>query len=178
MGEPLGFDTVSEMLVAMSDTLSVRGRGIRKVVSVNKSANTAFISSPSRPSSILLPPAGSQPKSSEVAAFSGRGFDMLRMVTPHTVPRSYSGVVQSESRSKVPPCLSLPPSNRYSVPPPTYRPTQPPPMVVSPPQSYSLLTHANIPIASPNSPSTLLQGACLDRQCPVHPFLLLLFSSI
>ena len=27
--EPLGFDSVSEMLVAMNDTLSVRGRGIR-----------------------------------------------------------------------------------------------------------------------------------------------------
>jgi len=168
--EPLGFDTVSEMLVAMSDTLSVRGRGIRKVVSVSKSANTAFISSPSRPSSILLPPAGSQPKSSEVAAFSGRGFDMLRMVTPHTVPRSYSGVVQSESRTKVPPCLSLPPSNRYSVPPPTYRPTQPPPMVVSPPQSYSLLTHANIPIASPNSPSTPTTPRTMNYPYPMFPF--------
>jgi hypothetical protein len=27
--EPLGFDSVSEMLIAMNDTLSVRGRGIR-----------------------------------------------------------------------------------------------------------------------------------------------------
>ena len=27
--EPLGFDSVSELLVAMNDTLSVRGRGIR-----------------------------------------------------------------------------------------------------------------------------------------------------
>ena len=78
---------------------------------------------------------------------------MLRMVTPQTVPRSYSGVVQSETRHKVPPCLSLPPSSRYSVPPPTYCPTQPPSMVTSPPH-YSLLTHGNIPIASPNSPST------------------------
>jgi len=168
--EPLGFDSVSEMLVAMSDTLSVRGRGIRKIVSVSKSSNTPFLSSPSRPSSILLPPAGSQPKSSEVAAFSGRGFDMLRMVTPHTVPRSYSGVVQSESRQKVPPCLSLPPSNRYSVPPPTYRPTQPPPMVVSPPQSYSLLTHANIPIASPNSPSTPTTPRTMNYPYPMFPF--------
>ena len=168
--EPLGFDSVSEMLVAMSDTLSVRGRGIRKVVSVSKSSNTSFFSSPSRPSSILLPPAGSQPKSSEVAAFSGRGFDMLRMVTPHTVPRSYSGVVQSESRSKVPPCLSLPPTNRYTVPPPMYRPTQPPPMVVSPPHTYSLLTHANIPVASPNSPSTPTTPRTMNYPYPMFPF--------
>merc|ERR1719186_1467228 len=35
--EPLGFDSVSELLIAMNDTLSVRGRGIRKIVSVNKS---------------------------------------------------------------------------------------------------------------------------------------------
>ena len=27
--EPLGFDSVSELLIAMNDTLSVRGRGIR-----------------------------------------------------------------------------------------------------------------------------------------------------
>merc|ERR1712055_1006508 len=168
--EPLGFDSVSEMLVAMSDTLSVRGRGIRKIVSVSKSSNTSFLSSPSRPSSILLPPAGAQPKSSEVAAFSGRGFDMLRMVTPHTVPRSYSGVVQSESRTKVPPCLILPPSNRYPVPPPTYRPTQPPPMVVSPTQSYSLLTHANIPIASPNSPATPTTPRTMNYPYPMFPF--------
>ena len=95
---------------------------------------------------------------------------MLRMVTPHTVPRSYSGVVQSESRHKVPSCLSLPPSNRYSVPPPTYRPTQPPPMVVSPPQSYSLLTHANIPIASPNSPSTPTTPRTMNYPYPMFPF--------
>ena len=142
----------------------------RKVVSVSKSSSTSLLSSPSRPSSILLPPAGSQPRSSEVAAFSGRGFDMLRMVTPQTVPRSYSGVVQSEARQKVPPCLSLPPSSRYSVPPPSYRPTEPPCMVISPPHTYSLLTHANIPIASPNSPSTPTTPRTMNYPYPMFPF--------
>merc|ERR1719318_876342 len=106
--------------------------------------------SPSRPSSILLPPLGSQAKSSEVAAFSGRGFDMLRMVTPHTVPRSYSGVVQSSEshHSRAPPTsLSIPPAPyRYSVPPPNYRPTHPPLMVGSPQSNFSLFSHShNIP---------------------------------
>merc|ERR1719369_382541 len=135
--EPLGFDSVSELLMAMNDTLSVRGRGIRKIVSVNKSVSSSMLSSPSRPSSILLPPIGPQSKSSEVASFSGRGFDMLRMITPNTVPRSYSGVVQSDLRHRGPPSsLSLPPapaSYRYSVPPPSYHPNLPPP--VSCPQS-------------------------------------------
>ena len=95
---------------------------------------------------------------------------MLRMVTPQTVPRSYSGVVQSEARQKVPPCLSLPPSSRYSVPPPSYRRTEPPCMVISPPHTYSLLTHANIPIASPNSPSTPTTPRTMNYPYPMFPF--------
>jgi len=150
--EPLGFDTVSELLVAMNDTLLVRGRGIRKIVSVNKSTTSSLLSSPSRPSSILLTPTGTQSRSSEVASFSGRGFDMLRMVTPpHTVPRSYSGVVQSETRSQN---IGMPLVSKYTVPPPTYRPSHPPPMVTSPPHNYSLLSNSHIPTAAPNSPAT------------------------
>merc|ERR1711942_230557 len=40
--EPLGFDSVGELLAAMNDTLSVSGRGIRKVVRVNKSATSTL----------------------------------------------------------------------------------------------------------------------------------------
>jgi len=152
--EPLGFDTVSELLVAMNDTLTVKGRGIRKIVSVNKTSSPSLLS-PSRPSSILLPPTGTYTRSSEVASFSGRGFDMLRMVTPpHTVPRSYSGVVQSDPHHRSL-NIGMPlGSHKYTVPPPTYRPSHPPPMVTSPPHHYSLLSNSHIPIASPNSPAT------------------------
>jgi len=170
--EPLGFDSVSEMLIAMNDTLSVRGRGIRKIVSVNKSATPSLLS-PSRPSSILLPPLGSQAKSSEVAAFSGRGFDMLRMVTPHTVPRSYSGVVQaSESHHRAPPpSLSIPPASyRYSVPPPNYRPHNPPLMAGSPQSNFSLFSHSHIPTAAPNSPATPTTPRTMSYPYPMFPF--------
>jgi len=152
--EPLGFNSVSEMLVAMNDTLTVKGRGIRKIVRVNKASGPSLLS-PSRPSSILLPPTGTHLKSSEVASFSGRGFDMLRMVTPpHTVPRSYSGVVQSDPHHRSL-NIGMPlGSHKYTVPPPTYRPSHPPPMVTSPPHNYSLLSNSHIPIAAPNSPAT------------------------
>merc|ERR1712130_189053 len=132
----------------MNDTLLVRGRGIRKIVSVNKSITSSLLSSPSRPSSILLPPSGAQSRSSEVASFSGRGFDMLRMVTPpHTVPRSYSGVVQSDSHHRSQNICMPMSSHKYTVPPPTYRPSHPPPMVTSPPHRYGLLSNSHIPTA-------------------------------
>ena len=143
----------------------------RKIVSVNKSATPSLLS-PSRPSSILLPPLGSLTKSSEVAAFSGRGFDMLRMVTPHTVPRSYSGVVQSsESHHRAPPpSLSIPPASyRYSVPPPNYRPNHPPLMVGSPQSNFSLFSHSHIPTAAPNSPATPTTPRTLSYH-PMFPF--------
>ena len=142
----------------------------RKIVSVNKSSS-ALLSSPSRPSSILLPPLPSQSKSSEVASFSGRGFNMLRMVTPHTVPRSYSGVVQSDLRHRAPPSsVSLPPNSfRYSVPPPSYRPNLPPPVVTSPQPSYSGFS-TNIPIAAPNSPATPTTPRTMSYPYPMFPF--------
>jgi len=156
----------------MNDTLSVRGRGIRKIVSVSKSVSSS-LSSPSRPSSILLPPltVGSHSKSSEVASFSGRGFDMLRMVTPHTVPRSYSGVVQSDLHHRAPPSsLSLPPASfRYSVPPPSYRPNLPPPVITSPQSNYSSFSN-NIPIAAPNSPATPTTPRTMSYPYPMFPF--------
>merc|ERR1712096_243821 len=170
--EPLGFDSVSELLIAMNDTLSVRGRGIRKIVSVNKSATPSLLS-PSRPSSLLLPPLQSQTKSSAVAAFSGRGFDMLRAVTPHTVPRSYSGVLQSsESHHRAPPpSSSIPPASfRYSVPPPNYRHNLPPLMVGSPQSNFSLFSHPHIPTAAPNSPVTPTTPRTLSYHYPMYPF--------
>ena len=113
--EPLGFESVSELLAAMNDTLSVSGRGIRysyilelhtlntltlrKIVRVNKSATPTL--SPSRPSSLVLPQLVSQPalsgatKPSSVASFSGRGFDMIRALPPQSAPRIYAGVAQA-----------------------------------------------------------------------------------
>ena len=64
---------------------------------VNKSATPTL--SPSRPSSLVLPQLVSQPqlqlvgagqggtKHSPVASFSGRGFDMIKTLPPHSVPR-------------------------------------------------------------------------------------------
>eukprot|EP00092_Neocalanus_flemingeri_P020819 GFUD01022556.1.p1 GENE.GFUD01022556.1~~GFUD01022556.1.p1 ORF type:complete len:679 (-),score=138.41 GFUD01022556.1:341-2377(-) len=168
--EPLGFDSVSELLLSMNDTLSVRGRGIRKIVSVNKSATPTLLS-PSRPSSLLIPPFLTQPKSSQVAAFSGRGFDMLRMVTPHTVPRSYSGVVQSsEFHHRAPPSPTIPDSLRYSVPPPNYLHNLPPQMVGSPQSSFSLYSHSHIPTAAPNSPATPTTPRTLGYHYPMYPY--------
>ena len=140
----------------------------RKIVNVNKSATPSLLS-PSRPSSILLPPLLSQAKSNEVAAFSGRGFDMLRMVTPHSVPRSYSGVLQSstESHSRPP---SIPPPFRYSVPPPNYHHNLPTLMLGSPQSNFSLFSHSQIPTAAPNSPATPTTPRNLSYHYPVYPF--------
>ena len=142
---------------------------------MNKSASPSLLS-PSRPSSLLIPPLQSQPKSSSVAAFSGRGFDMLRMVTPHTVPRSYSGVLQaseSHHRTAPPPSLSIPPASlRYSVPPPNYYHNHnlPPLVVGSPQNNYSLYSHSHIPNAAPNSPATPTTPRNFSYHYPMYPF--------
>merc|ERR1712112_9889 len=169
--EPLGFDSVGELLAAMNDTLSVSGRGIRKVVRVNKAATSAL--SPGRPSSLVLPhlvstSAPSTSKPSPVASFSGRGFHMIRTLPPQSTPRSYSGVLQSGgvpsssggdinmnfSRCVPPPNLNVPNTPmRYNVPPPNYLQNYPPPPLVGSPQS-SFLNHNFIPTAAPNSPVT------------------------
>lgn len=160
--EPLGFESVSELLSAMNDTLSVKGRGIRKIVSVSKTPSTTV--SPSRPSSLVLPHLlCPQSRPAPLAAFSGRGFDMIRSVTPQTAPRSYSGVLQSgcewqdhnmnvttsHHRSQPPPSLNLTLAGpRYNVPPPSYLQKHPPPPLTGSPKSTF------IPIAAPNSPLT------------------------
>ena len=98
---------------------------------------------------------------------------MLRMITPHTVPRSYSGVVQSDLRHRAPPSsLSLPPppaSFRYSVPPPSYRPNLPPPVITSPQSNYSVFSN-NIPVAAPNSPATPTTPRTMSYPYPMFPF--------
>ena len=106
---------------------------------------------------------------SEVAAFSGRGFDMLRMVTPQSVSRSYSGIVQaSDTRHR-----SCPTSNTqmYSIPPPVFHKNLPP--LASSPKTNSnyLSRHSHIPSASPNSPSTPTknQGMSDERKVTVPP---------
>jgi len=149
--EPLGFDSVHELLVAMNDTLIVKGRGIRKVVSVNK--NCTSVISPSRPSSIIMPPVNSQ-KVTDVASFSGRGFDMIRMVTPQTVPRSYSGVVQSTEIYRNVQNLAHVPSYQYNVPPPSHRYAHPPCYDSGSNSSCGGSRNYNIPLAAPNSPET------------------------
>jgi len=184
--EPLGFDSVGELLAAMNDTLSVSGRGIRKVVRVNKSATSAL--SPGRPSSLVLPhlvststPSSSKP--SPVASFSGRGFDMIRTLPPQSTPRSYSGVLQSGgvppsggdvnmnfSRSVPPPNLNVPNTPmRYNVPPPNYLQNYPPPPLVGSPQS-SFLNHNLIPTAAPNSPVTPTTPRTFNFPFPLYSF--------
>merc|ERR1712112_9680 len=151
--EPLGFESVTELLAAMNDTLSVSGRGIRKIVRVNKSATPNL--SPSRPSSLVLPQLVSKPSNvSPVASFSGRGFDMIRSLPPQSVTRSYSGVLQSGDTGDINMNYSRPPpSLRYNVPPPNYLQNYPPPPLVGSPQS-SFHNHNLIPTAAPNSPAT------------------------
>ena len=66
----------------------------RKIVSATKSPSVAV--SPSRPSSSVLPQLlWPQSRPGPLAAFSGRGFDMIRSVAPHSKARTYSGVLQS-----------------------------------------------------------------------------------
>eukprot|EP00092_Neocalanus_flemingeri_P034283 GFUD01037282.1.p1 GENE.GFUD01037282.1~~GFUD01037282.1.p1 ORF type:complete len:216 (-),score=24.82 GFUD01037282.1:112-711(-) len=97
---------------------------------------------------------------------------MLRMVTPHTVPRSYSGVVQSsEFHHRAPPSSpTIPASLRYSVPPPNYLHNPPPMMVGSPQSNLSLFSHSHIPTAAPNSPATPTTPRTLSYHYPMYPF--------
>merc|ERR1712126_451365 len=167
--EPLGFDSVGELLAAMNDTLSVSGRGIRKVVRVNKSATSAL--SPGRPSSLVLPQLVSKPSNvSPVASFSGRGFDMIRTLPPQSVTRSYSGVLQSGGGGDINMNYSRPPpSLRYNVPPPNYLQNYPPPPLVGSPQS-SFLNHNLIPTAAPNSPVTPTTPRTFNFPFPLYSF--------
>jgi len=155
---------VSELLSAMNDTLSVKGRGIRKIVSVNKSPASSSTSavSPSRPSALVLPQLlCPQSRAAPIATFSGRGFDMIRSVAPQTAARSYSGVLQSgvlgtdinmnlsHHQLQPPPSLNLTRAGpRFNVPPPSYLQKHPPPPLVGSPQSTF------IPLAAPHSPLT------------------------
>ena len=140
----------------------------RKMVSVSKTPSTTSSSggsssvSPSRPSALVLPQLlCPQSRPAPLAAFSGRGFDMIRSVTPQTATRSYSGVLQSgvsgtdinmnlsHHQLQPPPSLNLTRAGpRYNVPPPSYLQSHPPPPLVGSPQS------SFIPIAAPNSPLT------------------------
>lgn len=182
--EPLGFESVSELLAAMNDTLSVSGRGIRKVVRVNKSAMPTL--SPTRPSSLVLPQLVSQPalsgasKPGSLASFSGRGFDMIRTLPSHSVPRSFAGVAQTCSGGDInmnfskmvpPPNLNLPSSSspRYNIPPPSYLQTYPPPPLVGSPQS-TYLNQNFIPTAAPNSPATPTTPRAFNYPFPYYSF--------
>jgi len=180
--EPLGFESVSELLAAMNDTLSVSGRGIRKVVRVNKTAMPTL--SPTRPSSLVLPQLVSQPalsgvtKPGSVASFSGRGFDMIRTLPPHSVPRNFGGVAQCSgdinmnfSKTVPPPNLNIPSSSspRYNIPPPSYLQSYPPPPLVGSPQS-SYLNQNFIPTAAPNSPATPTTPRTFNYPFPIYSF--------
>ena len=130
----------------------------RKIVSINKNTSTSLIS-PSRPSTIF----SSQSMPTEVAAFSGRGFDMLRMVTPQSVSRSYSGVVQaSDTRFKS--CTSN--VQMYSKPPPIFHKNLPP-LAGSPQANVNCVTR-HIPSASPNSPSTPTTTRSFNFSYPMY----------
>jgi hypothetical protein len=74
----LGVSSAAELLAALPDVFSVRGRGARKVVV---------------PAQATL---GTGPGPT-VAAFSGHGSDMLRLVTPGQVARSLQQVCSSSS---------------------------------------------------------------------------------
>jgi len=86
---PLGLATVEDLLAALPDVFAVRGRGARRVVTL---AQNYLPATPARPT---------------VAAFSGRGFDMLRLVTP---PRPRQVQVHLPPQAPLAPCppLSLP----------------------------------------------------------------------
>ena len=112
--------------------------------------------SPSRPSSLVLPPVMMAPaRVGSVATFSGRGFDMIRAVPPQSVSRSYSGVLQCGDRGMGRPaqlCPAPPPSLRFSVPPPNFVQHYPPPLVDG--SQSNLVPHSRIPTAAPGSPAT------------------------
>jgi len=180
--EPLGCESVSELLAAMNDTLSVSGRGIRKIVRVNKSATTNL--SPSRPSSLVLPQLipqcpGGQPRSGAPTSIAGRSFDMLRSSqSPATINRSYSGVLQSGgldfnmNPSKVvhpPPSLLHSSNMRFNLPPPNYLQNYPPPPLIGSPHT-SYLNHNLIPTAAPNPPATPTTPRTFTYPFPVFSF--------
>ena len=159
----------------------------RKIVRVNKSAMPTL--SPTRPSSLVLPQLVSQPalsgaaKTGSVASFSGRGFDMIRTLPPHTSPRSFAGVTQTGlgggedinmnySKAVPPPNLNIPPScssPRYNIPPPSYLQSYPPPPLVGSPQS-TYLNHNFIPTAAPNSPATPTTPRTFNYPFPMYSF--------
>ena len=145
--------------------------------------------SPTRPSSLVLPQLVSQPalpaaiKTGSVASFSGRGFDMIRALPPHTLPRSFAGVAQSGlgegdinmnySKAVPPPNLNIPPAScsspRYNIPPPSYLQSYPPPPLVGSPQS-TFLNHNFIPTAAPNSPATPTTPRTFNYPFPIYSF--------
>merc|ERR550519_682846 len=78
--EVLGFDTVTELLNAMSDTVSVKERGNRKVVCMIKCPTTPLVYPP-HPNAISFP-SQPTPNKDTVATLTGRGFDLIRTITP------------------------------------------------------------------------------------------------
>ena len=142
--------------------------------------------SPTRPSSLVLPQLVSQPalpgasKPGSLASFSGRGFDMIRTLPSHSVPRSFAGVAQSYSGGDInmnfsktvpPPNLNLPSSSspRYNIPPPSYLQSYPPPPLVGSPQS-TYLNQNFIPTAAPNSPATPTTPRAFNYPYPYYSF--------
>lgn len=85
----LGLATVEDLLAALPDVFAVRGRGARRVVTL---AQNYLPATPTKPT---------------VAAFSGRGFDMLRLVTPPR-PRQVQAPLPPPAPPAPCPPLSLP----------------------------------------------------------------------